>query len=167
MSITCATPADIPALTKLVNSAYRSEGGWTNETHLLEGPRTDEKGVEELMNDPDAMILKNTDQEDILTGCVYLKKAGNLLYLGMLSVLPDVQAKGIGKDLLGAALAYAREKECSAIRITVISVRTELIAWYERQGYVRTGEMEPFHAGEKFGIQKEPLELVVLEKKVD
>ena len=166
MSITCAMPADIPTLTKLVNSAYRGNGGWTNEAHLLEGARTDEKGIAELMEDEDAMVLKNTDQEDVLTGCVYLKKAGNILHLGMLSVSPDVQAKGIGKDLLGAALAYAREKDCTAIRITVISARTELIAWYERQGYVRTGEMEPFHAGEKFGIQKEPLELVVLERKV-
>ncbi len=167
MSISCATPADIPALTRLVNSAYREEGGWTHESHLLKGPRTNEAGITQLMQDPQSMILKYTNEEDVLTGCVYLQKQGNELYLGLLSVSPAQQGGGVGKDLLAAAVAYAREMQCTSIRITVISVRHELIAWYERHGYKRTDETEPFPAGEKFGIQKQPLELVVLERPVD
>ncbi|MBS1664726.1 MAG: GNAT family N-acetyltransferase [Bacteroidetes bacterium] len=173
MPIVCATPDDIPALTKLVNSAYRGEGGWTNESHLLDGARTNEAGIAELIREPDSIIFKYVDLEvtqaelaEKPAGCVYLHKQGNKLYLGMLSVDPTRQGGGIGKDLLDAAVVYAQEMGCVTIRITVISLRTELVAWYERHGYVRTGETEPFHAGEKFGIQKQPLELVVLERAV-
>lgn len=119
------------------------------------------------MHDPQSMILQYTDERDVLTGCVYLQKQGDKVYLGLLSVSPVLQGGGVGKDLLAAAVAYAREIQCTSIRITVISVRHELIAWYERHGYKRTGETEPFPAGEKFGIQKQRLELVVLEKQVD
>ncbi|HXO73699.1 MAG TPA: GNAT family N-acetyltransferase, partial [Puia sp.] len=170
-------------LTRLVNSAYRGEGGWTHEAHLLSGPRTNDAGIDELMRDPQSMILKYTDgqgvqggdgqgmtgrdEQDVPVGCVYLQKQGSKLYLGLLSVSPARQGKGVGQDLLNSAIAYAREVGCTSIRITVISVRHELIEWYERHGYKRTGEIEPFHAGEKFGIQKQPLELVVLEREVD
>jgi ribosomal protein S18 acetylase RimI-like enzyme len=167
MPFTFAVPSDIPVLTRLVNSAYREEGGWTHESHLLEGPRTNEAGIIELMHDLQSMILKYTDEKDALTGCVYLQKQGDKLYLGLLSVSPVLQGRGVGRNLLEAAVAYAREMQCTSIRITVISVRHELIAWYERHGYKRTGETEPFPAGEKFGIQKQRLELVVLEKPVD
>ena len=65
---------------------------------------------------------------------------------------------------MAAAMEHARQQGCTAIRITVISVRDELIGWYQRQGFRRTGEIEPFHAGDNFGTLKQPLELAVLEK---
>lgn len=99
-------------------------------------------------------------------GCVYLKKEGEKLYLGMLSVWPAKQGAGIGKALVHAAVEYAMVHGCRAIRITVISAREELIAWYERHGFRRTGEVERFHAGDRFGTIKRPLELAVLEKEV-
>jgi hypothetical protein len=36
----------------------------------------------------------------------------------------------------------------------------------DQQGFQRTGEVEAFHAGDRFGTQKRALELVVLEKEV-
>lgn len=166
MTILPAVEADISTLVPLVNAAYRGEGGWTGEAHLIAGNRTDETGIAELMNQPHAVILVYKDETGETTGCVYLQKQGHTLYLGLLSVRPDQQAKGIGKKLLAAADRYAVEQGCQRISITVISARTELLVWYERHGYTRTGESQPFHAGEKFGIQKEPLELLVLEKSV-
>ena len=169
-TITSATSADIPALVTLVNSAYRGGDGaqgWTHEAHLLSGSRTDAAGIEELLQTPQAVILKATNPKGGIDACVYLQKQGDKLYLGLLSVLPSKQDTGIGKQLLTASANYARLQHCKKIRITVISARQELLAWYERHGYERTGEIEPFHAGEKFGIQKQPLELVVLEKPVD
>jgi len=162
-----AGPADIPALVSLVNSAYRGEEGrqgWTHEAHLISGSRTNAAGIEELLNTPGGVILKYPDATGDLLGCVYLQKEGDKLYLGLLSVQPAQQNTGIGKQLLAAADDYARRQHCDRIHITVISARPELLAWYERHGYRRTGEIEPFHAGEKFGIQKQSLELVVLEK---
>jgi hypothetical protein len=38
----------------------------------------------------------------------------------------------------------AKKWGCKLIYMTVISVRTELIAWYERHGYVNTNKTKPF-----------------------
>ncbi len=165
--ITTATEADIPQLNQLVNSAYRGEGskqGWTTEADLLDGIRTDERGLRETLNEPHSFILKYEHDGEIV-GCVHLRKDDNQLYLGMLTVSPNLQAKGIGKQLLFAAEDEARNRECNAIYMTVISQRKELIAWYERHGYTDSGERRPFPSNDpRFGIPKTHLEFVVLRK---
>lgn len=164
-----ATETDIPSLDKLVNSAYRGESskkGWTTEADLLGGIRTDADGLKKMMSEPGAVILKYTGEENELQGCVFLKQKGSKLYLGMLTVHPELQAKGIGKKLLSAAEAYAHQKGCDGITMTVISVRHELIAWYERHGYQKTGETEPFPTDPSFGLPKQALEFVVMEKQL-
>jgi ribosomal protein S18 acetylase RimI-like enzyme len=171
MTIIPATTADIPALVPLVNAAYRGHGddspkGWTNESHLIRGARTNAADITELLQTPHSVILKCIDEDDQLAGCVHLEKQEDKLFLGMLSVWPKRQGQGIGKYVLTASANYAAKNNCSKIHLTVISARPELIAWYERHGFQRTGEIQPFHVGEKFGIQKQPLELVVLEKHI-
>jgi ribosomal protein S18 acetylase RimI-like enzyme len=84
----------------------------------------------------------------------------------MLTVSPEVQAQGIGKQLLHSAESYAKKIHCSAIVMTVISVRHELIAWYERNGYYATGETKPFPNDPKFGKPTQPLEFIVLKKNI-
>jgi ribosomal protein S18 acetylase RimI-like enzyme len=170
LRITPATAADIPALVTLVNSAYRGEAstqGWTTEAHLLDGQRTDAAALLDLLTVPEATILQCTTTEGQLLGSVYLHpEPDGALYLGMLSVTPTQQGQGIGKYLLEAAEAFARQKACSRIQITVISVRAELLAWYERHGYHRTGATEAFPTDTRFGIPRQPLELLVLEKEL-
>lgn len=164
-----ATKEDIPALNRLVNSAYRgdtSRKGWTTEADLLDGIRTDPDALKDMMEQPGAVILKCVDKHENLRGCVFLKKTENQLYLGMLTVSPELQGGGIGKKLLEASEAYAREKGCNKIIMTVISVRGELIAWYERKGFRTTGEKSPFPKDPRFGIPKQELEFVVMEKDV-
>jgi ribosomal protein S18 acetylase RimI-like enzyme len=165
--ITIATATDIPALEMLVNSAYRgdsSKKGWTTEADLLDGIRTTRSSLAITLQNPDAVILKYTNVQGDIIGCVYLQKKGSKLYLGMLTVSPEIQAMGIGKQLLTAAEAYAKQHDCSAITMTVISVRKELIGWYERHGYCPTGETEPFPVGPEFGLPKQPLHFIVMEK---
>jgi ribosomal protein S18 acetylase RimI-like enzyme len=169
MNIIPADHSDICVLVRLINSAYRGEGskkGWTTEADLLDGTRTDQINISDLMNDANSVFLKYLNEESAIIGSVYLQKQNSKLYLGMLSVSPDQQAAGIGKRLLAAADDYAIKNNCAGVFMTVISVRHELIAWYERHGYKKTGETKPFPFGEKFGIQKQPLELIVLEKNV-
>ena len=55
---------------------------------------------------------------------------------------------------------------CTTSRMTVISVRSELIAYYERRGYHLTGATEAFPNDPRYGIPKQPLVLWVLEKKL-
>lgn len=167
--ISTVTQKDIDAIDQLVNSAYRGESskkGWTTEADLLDGLRTNPDSLKKLIQDPGAVILKCTDHNDTVMGCVYLKKKGTKLYLGMLTVNPLLQAQGIGKQLLLAAEAYARQNNCNGITMTVIAVRHELIAWYERHGYRPTGETEPFPADPVFGLPKQALYFIVMEKAI-
>lgn len=164
--ISAATEQDIPALNQLVNSAYRGESskkGWTTEADLLGGVRTTEAGLQAQFQNPNATILKYENNGQ-LQGCVYLEQKGTDLYLGMLTVLPDAQTNGIGKALMAAAEQRARTTHCRAITMTVITARHELIAWYERRGFRATGEVLPFPDDPKFGLPKQPLSFMVMEK---
>jgi ribosomal protein S18 acetylase RimI-like enzyme len=167
MPILPATLTDVPHLNILVNEAYRGETsrqGWTTEANLLDGLRIDEGTLSGYLHDPNVVILKNTNEEEQITGCVYLELRPPKLYLGMFSVLPLLQGKGIGRNLLLAAEAYAQKLNVKCITMTVISTRHELINWYERRGYKVTGETLPFHVDKKFGIPKQLLSLIVMEK---
>jgi ribosomal protein S18 acetylase RimI-like enzyme len=165
--IAIATIADATAITALLNSAYRGETskqGWTTEAHLIAGNvRTSENNLLDVMQQPGSVLLKYTDEEQ-LTACVNLQQHGDKIYLGMLSVSPHLQGAGIGKKLLQAAEEYAVLVKCKAVYMTVISVRTELINWYQRYGYKDTGERKPFVEDGDSGKHLQPLEFMVMEK---
>src|SRR5437764_8599056 len=158
-----ASADDVPQLVQLINSAYRGEEakmGWTHEADLIEGTkRIDDVSLREMMQNPNAVILKIVEQQKII-GCVYLEKKGNRMYLGMLTVSPRIQGKGTGKKLLRAAEDFALEKNCSRIEMTVISVRTELISWYQRNGYHNTGITKPFPDDGRFGKTRRQIEFI-------
>jgi ribosomal protein S18 acetylase RimI-like enzyme len=166
IQITPATEQDVLTLNILVNSAYRGESskkGWTTEADLLDGLRTNETSLRTMLQNPAITILKYEEDGQLL-GCVSLENKGSDLYLGMLTVSPDAQTNGIGKQLLAAAEARAKAQHCRAITMTVITVRHELIAWYERRGYQPTGDKQPFPDDPRFGLPKQPLEFIVMEK---
>jgi len=167
--ITKATLEDIPALTFLINSAYRGETskkGWTTEAHLLEGKRTDVPEMTEIFRNPKNTILKYTENNQIIASVLLVEKE-HQLYLGMLTVSPELQNSGIGKKMLAEAENQAKALGLSSIIMTVISVREELIAWYKRHGYVDTGEREAFCESDiHIPISDEPLEFVFLEKTI-
>jgi len=170
LNISPSTLEQVPGLVKLVNSAYRGEGskrGWTTEADLLDGIRTDEESMRRLVDDPNGIMLQCRNEQNELLGCVNLQKQNDELYLGMLTVSPELQGAGIGKELLHASEQYARENKFSAIVMSVISIRTELIAWYERRGYQRTGDTKPFPSSDpRFGIPKQALEFIILRKRI-
>ncbi len=112
------------------------------------------------------LLYKNDEKKTV--GCVNLQKHEDKLYLGMLTVNPELQGAGIGKVLLKASEDYAKEIGCNKIYMTVISIRKELIAWYERHGYKNTGERKPFPMNDsRFGIPKTELEFIVMEKEIE
>ena len=118
------------------------------------------------MDQPGARVLKYSRQDGQITGCVYLQKKAESLYLGMLSVSPDCQAQGIGSQLLQAADMQAVQEGCQQIYMTVISIRHELISWYQRHGYELTGEIKPFEEDHRYGVPTQALEFLVLAKKM-
>ncbi|UGB37150.1 GNAT family N-acetyltransferase [Frateuria soli] len=166
-----ATEADIPAVVALVESAYRGDSGrrgWTTESDLLDGQRTDAADVAEAMSRPDSRILLLERDGRLLASC-HLERQGRAAYFGMFAVDPALQAGGLGKQLLGEAERLAREAwGCRCMEMTVIVQREELIAWYERRGYRRTGSYKPFPYGqERFGIpRRDDLRFEVLTKEL-
>ncbi|HEX5489280.1 MAG TPA: GNAT family N-acetyltransferase [Rhodanobacteraceae bacterium] len=153
---------DVAAVVALTESAYRGDAsrvGWTTEADYLDGQRTDAREVAELVARSHARMLL-AERNGQIVACCFIEKQGSDAaptgYFGMFSVRPDAQGGGAGSALLAEAERVAREEwHCHAMRMTVIDLRVELIAWYERRGYHRTGEHRPFPYGDaRFGIPK-------------
>lgn len=179
LSFRTATHDDIPALIELVTSAYRgdvSRQGWTTEADLLDGQRIDADMLRADLDTSGSLVLLAVDSADEdrprLVACANVAAQASddgvgTAYFGMFSVSPDVQGGGIGKSLLEEAERIAHETlGCTRMRMTVIDVREELIAYYLRRGYVRTGIKKPFPYGDpRYGLPKrDDLRFEVLEK---
>ena len=153
-----ATLADVPALVALVESAYRGDAsrqGWTTEADLLGGQRIDSASLSETMSKPDSVVMI-AERDQQMLGCAHLERQGTSAYFGMFAVVPTLQGGGVGATILERCERYVRETwHCSAIRMSVIWSRSELIAWYTRRGYAPTGERKPFPYGDaRFGEPK-------------
>ncbi|ETI63804.1 N-acetyltransferase GCN5 [Sphingobium sp. C100] len=148
MDIRLATPADLPALHPVIERAYRGDDarqGWTFESDLLTGPRTDLSALEAILASPlDRLLVACTGEEPV--GCVQISDRGNgLAYLGLLCIDPMLQAAGLGRRLVTAAEHQAaRLFGATMMEMTVIDSRVELIGWYQRRGYRLTAETRPF-----------------------
>jgi ribosomal protein S18 acetylase RimI-like enzyme len=151
-----AVSQDVAAIVPLVESAYRGESGqrgWTTETHLLDGQRTDTESVAELIGREGSIVLL-AEQNGELVACCHIERQGAAGYFGMFAVNPGLQRAGLGRAVLAEAERVAKKEwQATAMRMSVIEQRDELIAWYERRGYQLTGETRPFPYGQpRFGI---------------
>ncbi|WP_287595156.1 GNAT family N-acetyltransferase [Thermomonas sp.] len=164
-----ATPADIDALVALVTSAYRgdaSRAGWTTEADLLDGSRIEPDVLRADLARPRSRVLL-AEADGGLQACAHVADEDGAGYFGMFAVRPGLQGGGLGKQLLAECERIARDEwQLPVMRMTVIDVRAELIAFYERRGYRRTGELKPFPYGDaRFGQPKrDDLRFEVLEK---
>ena len=164
-----ATPADLDAIVALVTSAYRgdsSRAGWTTEADFLDGNRIDAEVLRADIERPGSRVLL-AERDGALLACAHVSEDDGAGYFGMFSVVPGLQGGGIGKQVLAECERIARDDwRLPAMRMTVIDIRDELIAFYERRGYRRTGILKPFPYGdERFGLpQRDDLRFEVLEK---
>ena len=163
---------DLAAVVALVNGAYRGESsraGWNTEADLIGGQRIDVDALRALVTAPgNVLLILRTEHGPI--ACAHLEQqGGGVCYLGLLTVSPRLQGSGLGRRMLAAAEIWAaRHMGATAMEMTVIDVREELIAWYERRGYQRTDQLRPFPYGdERFGLPlREDLRFVVLRREL-
>jgi N-acetylglutamate synthase-like GNAT family acetyltransferase len=164
-----ATKSDVPEVIALIERAYRGPEanlGWTTETHLLEGPRTRAGEVAELVTDPESRFVL-AEIDEMLAGCALIQRNDEKAYFGMFAVDPRRQAAGAGRALLAACEDSARLLwSARAMTMSVISLRADLIEWYERRGYHRTGTSEPFPFHEQSGELRRDFDLVHLTKQL-
>jgi ribosomal protein S18 acetylase RimI-like enzyme len=167
-----ADASDVGAVVALIESAYRGESsraGWTTEADLLDGGRTDAEAISTVLAAPGShMLLAEVDGQ--LVGCCKLEQprpppAAPALsnttaaaYFGMFAVRPGQQGQGWGRQILAEAERLARDEwSASTMVLSVLAQRPDLIAWYERRGYRRTGHTRPFPYGNaRFGVPKRP-----------
>lgn len=169
-----ATQSDVARISTLVNKAFRGEDskqGWTTEAEILGGQRTDDKQIGQAIAASDQKILLALDTTNnaigpVLVGCANITMHPQCVYLGMLSVQPMLQGHGIGRQILAEVETIARSNNTPLVRITVIHLREDLIAYYVRRGYKATGCVHPFpELEEGLSLPKVPhLELVEFEK---
>lgn len=169
-SFRIAVYSDAQLIADLVNSAYRGasgEFGWTHEAKIFDGPRTDAQSLARLIAAETSLILLCMKESEMI-GSVHLEKIDGGAYLGLLAVRPAFQGKGLGGRLMAEAERLVRERWGSEkISMTVISLRAELIEYYERRGYLRTGKTEPLAVDAGAGQPKSAgLQLTWLEKRI-
>lgn len=173
MPLVIATHADIDDIVALVESAFRgdaSRAGWTTEADLLDGRRTGPDEIEAILSDPGQRVLLDRDGHGALRASVVISRDGDTAWFGMLAVVPVLQGAGTGRRVLAEIERWvAGNWGTRRMRMKVIAQRSQLIAWYERRGYHRTGETAPFYYGdERFGLPRRPdLSFVVLEKSLN
>ena len=164
-----ATAADIDAVVALVESAYRGDAsrqGWTTEADFLDGRRTGADDVAACIERERSRILL-AERDGAMLACAHVAEEDGAGYFGMFSVRPDLQGGGIGKHVLAEAERIVRDEwHLATMRMTVIDIRDELIAFYERRGYRRTGIVKPFPYGDaRFGLPtRDDLRFEILEK---
>lgn len=142
------------AILALVNQAYRGSIGWTRETDIVAGQRTTPEEIIALLNNPHAHLLVCVEAQQLIA-CVCIEVQQTHAYLGMLAVQPTLQGRGIGKIILQLAEEYVSETlGINKITMVVVSQRPELIAYYLRRGYFRTGKVEAYPEHLAVGVPK-------------
>lgn len=143
-----ATTADLPALRALIESAYRGDSarrGWTHEADLIEDPRTSVAELEAILVKPHEYLLTAWLDGELVGSVQLTHRPPDNAYLGLLTVDPERQADGFGSRILTHSEQEAAQRfGARAMEMFVISTRTELIRFYERRGYQRTGATRPF-----------------------
>lgn len=165
-----ATTLDAEAIAQLVNNAYRptsGASGWTHESDFVSGSRTTTAQVVELMSKPDSVVIVGF-KKAVLVACVHVEKYSNTSHLGMLAVSPDTQGAGVGKQILAHAEQYASTHfNAQKFILVVVSARHELIAFYLRRGYQKTGAVMDYPLSAGAGTPKNAdLKIEILERSV-
>ena len=166
MTFEPASIDDAESINMLINRAYRGEEGWTRETEIVEGERSSVNDVKELIQNPKAHLFI-TVINGTVAACICVEEKASEAYIGTFAVHPAFQNQGIGKKVLNLAEKYAANQLGSQkLLMVVISQRKELISFYERCGYRKTGEISEYPVHLNVGIPAvEGVTIDLLEKK--
>ncbi len=159
-SIRPAGAADREALRQLINDAFGVErrikkGG---RDRLVDGSRE----LDDFLARGTFLVMK---EGAALIACVYVEARGERCYLGLLSVAPSAQGRGLGRIMMDAAESLACEWGCGWMDLRVVSARREsLVPLYRTLGFEEAGTEEyPAPLAE---VMVEPGHFVLMEKRL-
>lgn len=157
-----ALSKDISNLEALINRCYLFEEGWTNEAALVGGIRTNQNEIQAVIEDDNQhlFVYPQTDQNDkeetgALLGCINVAMHDDGAYIGFFAVSPDLQGSGVGSVILEKAeilaqgyltkqQALEKSVDIKPIKMLVLYGRDKMLAYYQRRGYVCTGNTQSF-----------------------
>ncbi|CEJ55068.1 hypothetical protein PMG11_01345 [Penicillium brasilianum] len=144
-----ATQDDILDLKQLIESAFRAEDcreGWVGNSQLAAQFSIEAKNIASIIDNPESLFLMAGDTSGTLLGTIGVSKRGpDSARLFMLAVDPDCHRGGLGKRILTYAEGYCqREWGSKVLGLDALSNRENLISWYMRRGFRKTGETTPF-----------------------
>jgi predicted N-acetyltransferase YhbS len=131
IKIRIADSADDEKITAVINAAFMIAEGF-----FVDGNRI---SLEEVQQHRVSGAFLVAEDDEGISGCVYLEPRGERAYLGLLSVDPAVQHGGLGSRLMEAGENYCRERGARFMDIYIVNLRAELPAFYARRGYVEDG----------------------------
>jgi len=167
MTFRKAIITDIKEILTLVNQAYRGDKGWTTESSFVEGDRVVQEEVSEyLSNCTSHLFVLELNHKIEATICV--EEQENRAYIGFFAVNPNLQAQGIGKQMLNYAENFAiKELHIYSFVMAVLETRKELIEFYCRRGYALSDKITEYPQSLNVGTPMvEDLKVVYLEKEV-
>ena len=132
-----ATLEDAADLARVINAAF------VVEAFFKIGDRTSPTEIVSLMHSGGEFLVLDEGDARTPVACVYLECRGARAYFGMLSIDPDRQRQGLGRRLIAAAEARAREHGCRYMDIHIVNLRQELPDYYRHLGYRESGTL-PF-----------------------
>ena len=184
-----AVATDIPELETLLNRCYRFEEGWTNETEIIGGIRTNQDELKSVIDDAKQylFVYPQTDTGDRegqetgeILGCINVAiededdSQEDCAYIGLFAVNPKLQGGGVGRVMLAAAESFVQsclpdhqvsadgESNDKLIKMLVLNGRDKMLAYYERRGYINTGNTQAFSADDN-SVEAKDKELYFIE----
>lgn len=164
---------DASKIHELIENTYRGDKakiGWTFESDLIDGPRLQVGEIADCLTDNNQKSFVAIEQSRNIVGVIFVARNQDWIEFGKFSVEPKMQGQNIGKKLIQRVSEFVRDEwKAKTLKLMVISKRRELVKFYERQGFVATGEKYPFIKIHPYVILKDPseeLEVIVMERSV-
>lgn len=159
-----SSPCSLSSVITLANLCYRTPIGWSNESHIIQGPRITLAALQTQLQHPDCIVLLATTKvnEEII-GCIQLTSTTEMVtgklsekvgLFGLFAVKPEWQSKGVGNWMLKQVENICVQRKWPKLMAEVVEIRSELVNWYKRCGFEiwgRVDDARPFveERGEK------------------
>jgi len=135
MHVTPATAADIPALCELLDLLF------TQEAEFAPDRDAQISGLRTIIDDPALGTILVARDADAVLGMVNLlwtvstALGTRVALLEDMVIAPDARGRGLGGDLLEAALRHARERGCRRITLLTDADNFRAQLFYRRHGF--------------------------------